>query len=450
MSKNLKNYTDPVDVINSYGADAIRLFLVHSALIKADDLRYSDDGVREVLKSIIIPLWNAYSFFVTYANIDKITAQGAPEKPVNSLDQWILSEIQTLVEKTGGALEAYDLSRAVDPILHFIDLLNNWYIRRSRRRFWRSENDNDKLEAYGALYEALKTLILVAAPFMPFTTDAIWQNLRQDSDPESVHLADFPVPAEKRRNKPLEFRMASVMSAVSIGRALRSQCNIKSRQPLRRAELVTRNNDEKKALVEMADIIREELNVKEIVFSDNEEDLVEYEVKANFRVLGKELGKDMKAAAARIENLSHAEIQSVLEGSSLSIDIQCESGIRALEITADKLDIRRNEKANLRVLNEGTLTVGLDTEITRELSMEGDIRDLIRGIQNARKEMGLEVTDRIELYVHGSDSLKEAWDRFNLLAADETLATKTAWAKADGQIEIEAGDETWFVKITKA
>jgi len=450
MSKSLRNYTDPNEVINTFGADALRLFLVHSAVVKADDLRFSDEGVRDVMKSIIIPLWNAYSFFVTYANIDKITASGASEKPVNPLDEWILSETQTLVEKTGGALEAYDLSRAVDPILRFIDLLNNWYIRRSRRRFWRKDKDSDKLEAYGALYEALKTLIMVAAPFMPFTSDAIWQNLRQGSDPESVHLADFPVPSEKRRNKPLEFRMASVMSAVYIGRALRSQCNIKSRQPLRRAELVTRDNDEKKALVEMADIIREELNVKEIVFSDNEEDLVEYEVKANFRVLGKELGKDMKAAAARIENLSHAEIQSVLEGSSLSIDIQCEGGVRALEITADKLDIRRNEKANLRVLNEGTLTVGLDTEITRELSMEGDIRDLIRGVQNARKEMGLEVTDRIELYIHGSDSLKEAWDRFNLLAADETLATKTAWTKADGQIEIEVGDEIWFVKITKA
>jgi len=450
MSKSLRNFTDPNEVINTFGADALRLFLVHSAVLKADDLRYNDEGVRDIMKSIIIPLWNAYSFFVTYANIDKVTAKSAPEKPVNPLDQWILSETQTLVEKTGGALDAYDLSRSVDPILRFIDLLNNWYIRRSRRRFWRSENDSDKLEAYGALYEALKTLIMVAAPFMPFTTDAIWQNLRQESDPESVHLADFPVPSERRRNKPLEFRMASVMSAVSIGRALRSQCNIKSRQPLRRAELVTRNNDEKKALVEMADIIREELNVKEIVFSDNEEDLVEYEVKANFRVLGKELGRDMKAAAARIENLSHAEIHSVLEGSSLSIDIQCEGGVRALEITADKLDIRRNEKANLRVLNEGTLTVGLDTEITRELSMEGDIRDLIRGIQNARKEMGLEVTDRIELYIHGSDSLKEAWDRFNLLAADETLATKTTWTKADGQIEIEAGDEIWFVKITKA
>jgi isoleucyl-tRNA synthetase len=205
--------------------------------------------------------------------------------------------------------------------------------------------------------------------------------------------------------------------------------------------------------MEMTDIIREELNVKEIVFSDNEEDLVEYEVKANFRVLGKELGKDMKAAAAKIETLSHAEIQSVIEGASLSIDIPCPDGsVKALVITADKLDIRRNEKASLRVLNNGTLTVGLDTEITRELSMEGDIRDLIRGIQNARKEMGLEVTDRIELSIHGSDSLKEAWERFGDTASAETLAVKTEWKKVEGQVPLESSDEedTWQVKITKA
>ena len=449
MSKSLRNYTDPNEVINSFGADALRLFLVHSAVVKADDLRYSDEGVREIMKSIIIPLWNAYSFFVTYANIDKVTPQGASEKPVNPLDQWILSETQTLVEKVGGALDAYDLSRAVDPILRFIDLLNNWYIRRSRRRFWRSENDSDKIEAYGTLYEALKTLITIACPFMPFLTDAIWQNLRLENEKKSVHLVDFPAVNEKRRDKALEFRMACVMSAVSIGRSLRSQYNIKMRQPLRKAEVVTRNDEEKKALVGMADIIREELNVKEIIFSDNEEALVEYEVKANFRVLGKELGKDMKAAAAKIETLGHAEIQRVIEGSSLSIDFPGEGGLRSVEITAEKLDIRRNEKANLRVLNEGTLTVGLDTEITKELSMEGDIRDLIRGIQNARKESGFSVTDRIEICVHGNDSLKEAWDRFSVTAAEETLAVKTEWAKTDGQIQIEAGDETWFVKLTK-
>jgi isoleucyl-tRNA synthetase len=456
MSKSLRNYTDPLEVINCFGADALRLFLVHSAVVKADDLRYSDEGVREVMKSIIIPLWNAYSFFVTYANIDNISPQGAPARPSNPLDQWILSEAENLAEKVGAALDAYDLSRAVDPILDFIDLLNNWYIRRSRRRFWRSAApegaaDTDKIEAYGALYDVLKTLITVAAPFMPFTTDAIWQNLRAGGDPLSVHLADYPAVREERRDRSLEFRMAAVRRAVSIGRSLRSQCNIKTRQPLRAAELVTRNPDEKKVLLEMAEIIREELNVKEVIFRDNEEDLVEYEVKANFRALGKELGKDMKAAAEKIACLSQAEIQVALEGASLSIDIDsADGGTRTVTVTADKLDIRRNEKANLRVLNEGTLTVGLDTEITRELSMEGDIRDLIRGVQNSRKEMGLSVTDRIRLTVYGSDALKEAWNSFGSTVAAETLAIETKWAKVEGQIALEAGENVWLVQIETA
>jgi isoleucyl-tRNA synthetase len=445
MSKNLRNYTDPVEAINIFGADAIRLFLVHSAVVKAEEIRYSDENVREVLKSVLIPLWNAYSFYVTYANIDKVSPRAAPENPGNPLDRWILSEAENLAEKVSGALDAYDMSRAVDPILEFIDLLNNWYIRRSRRRFWKSENDADKAEAYATLYDVLKTLIALAAPFMPFTTDAIWQNLRLEEEAESVHLADYPVPREERRDRELEYRMAAVRHAVSMGRSLRSQYNIKVRQPLRMVELVTRNPEEKKVLLEMEEIIREELNVKDVVFRDNEEDLVEYQVKANFRILGKELGKDMKAAAARIETLSQSEIQGLLEGATLAID----AAGRSVDITAEKLDIRRIEKANLRVLNEGTLTIGLDTEITEELSREGDVRDLVRGVQNLRKELGLEVTDRIRLFLHGSGRLKAAWEDFAAFVAGETLAREVLWAAVEGQDPLEAGDDQWLVKIEK-
>ncbi|MFP3042761.1 isoleucine--tRNA ligase [Treponema primitia] len=457
MSKSLKNYTDPMEVVNAFGADALRLFLIHSAVVKADDLRYSDEGVRDVMKSILIPLWNAYSFYVTYANIDKVSPAGAPDNPANPLDKWILSAAENLTEKVGAALDAYDLSRAVDPIVEFIDLLNNWYIRRSRRRFWRSENDADKSEAYGTLYDALKTLIAVAAPFMPFTTDAIWRNLRLESEKESVHLTDFPVPREERRDRELEFKMAAVQHAVSMGRSLRSQYNLKVRQPLKTVELVTRNLDEKKVLLEMEDIIREELNVKSVVFRDNEEDLVEYQAKANFRLLGKELGKDMKAAATRIEALSQSEIQGLLEGAVLSIEV---AG-RSVDITAEKLDIRRIERAKLRVLNEGTLTVGLDTELTEELSREGDVRDLVRGVQNLRKDTGLEVTDRITLVLFGSDRLKAAWEAFAEYVAAETLAKSVEWAKVDGQTPIDAGEggpsesggpnksEQWLVSLKK-
>ncbi|MDR0312728.1 MAG: isoleucine--tRNA ligase [Treponema sp.] len=455
MSKSLKNFTDPFVVINTYGADAVRLFLVHSPLIKADDLRYNDEGVKEVLKSIILPLWNAYSFFVTYANIDGANPLGAPTNPSNPLDKWILSAGESLVEKVRISMDNYDLARAVDPILEFIDNLNNWYIRRSRRRFWKSalpdgSMDFDKAEAYGVLYDALKTLITVAAPFMPFTTEAIWQNLRSENDPLSVHLADFPSPRQERRSAELEFKMAAVQHAVSMGRSLRSQYNVKVRQPLKTVELVTMDKKEKTALIEMEDIIREELNVKNVVFKDNEEDLVDYEAKANFRVLGKELGKDMKVAAEKIAGLSRNEIQGLLEGAVLSIEIVSESGSRQLEITAEKLDIRRIEKANLKVLNEGTLTVALDTEISLELSMEGDVRDLVRGVQNLRKETGLELTDRIIITLTGSDKLKSAWEAFADYAADEILASKTIWGVASNMTEIAAGDDTWRVSIEKA
>ncbi|MCL2380327.1 MAG: isoleucine--tRNA ligase [Treponema sp.] len=462
MSKSLKNYTDPVNVINLYGADAVRLFLVHSALIKADDLRYSDDGVKEVLKSIILPLWNAYSFFVTYANIDGIRPSSPPSGPSNPLDRWILSEAENLVEKTTVAMDVYDLAKAVDPILAFIDLLNNWYIRRSRRRFWKSAGpegcaDKDKTEAYETLYSVLKTLITVACPFMPFTTEAIWQNLRTPDDPQSVHLADYPVPRQERRDRDLEFRMAAVQKAISMGRALRSQYNIKIRQPLSAVELVTRNPDEKKVLLGMEDIIREELNVKNAIFRDNEEDLVEYEAKANFRVMGKELGKDMRAASEKIAALSHAQIKRILEGEALSIEVQGEDGgIRAVDITGEKLDIRRIEKANLKVLNEGTLTVGLDTQITDDLSKEGDVRDLVRGVQTLRKDSGLQVTDRITLTLGGSARLKSAWEAFAEYVASETLSAKTVWAGDTAGMpgttemtEIEAGEEKWQVHIEK-
>jgi len=457
MSKSLKNYTDPVDVINSYGADAVRLFLVHSALLKADDLNYNDEGVREVLKSIIIPLWNAYSFFVTYANIDKITPAGAPENPSNPLDKWILSVAESLVEKCGAAMDVYDLSKAIDPIVEFIDLLNNWYIRRSRRRFWKNAgpdvtSDTDKVEAYGTLYAVLKKLVQVASPFMPFTTDAIWLNIRSSLDPESVHLSDFPVVRNDRRDPDLEFRMAAVQHAVSMGRALRSQYSIKVRQPLKSVEMVTKKQEEKKVLREMEEIIREELNVKELIFRENEEELVEYEAKANFRILGKELGKDMKAAAEKIAAFGQSEIQSLLEGATLSIELSdgAQAERRQVDITAEKLDIRRLEKPNLKVLNEGTLTVALNTEITEELSKEGDVRDLVRGVQNLRKESGLEVTDRIKLTLTGSGRLKSAWEAFSDYVSSEILSSQMVWAEADNMVEIEAGDEKWRVKIEKA
>lgn len=448
MSKSLRNFTDPNEVINKFGSDALRLFLIHSSVVRADDLKYSDDGVRDVLKGILIPLWNSYSFYVTYANIDGISPEKAPENPSNPLDRWILSSAQKLIKDVTEALDAYDLSKAVDPIVSFIDELNNWYIRRSRRRFWRSENDNDKNEAYGSLYTVLKILTKVAAPFIPFVTENIYQNLKQEDEPESVHLCDYPVYNPSYRDEELEFKMDTVQKAVSMGRSLRYQFNLKIRQPLRSVELVTRNPKEKNVLLEMEDSIREELNVKNVVFHEKEDELVEYRAKANFRVLGKELGGLMGEAAGKIQSLGQNEILSILDGGVLSLDV----GDRTVELTEDKIIVDRLEKEHLKVLNEGTLTVGLDTLLTKELIQEGQVRDLIRGIQNLRKEKGLDVTDRIRLFVSGSKSMEEGFESFKEFISSETLASDICWVeedKADGFVPVETNEEFWKVNLEK-
>ena len=452
MSKSLRNYTDPVDAINQYGADAIRLFLMHSAVVKADEIRYSDDGVRDVLKSIIIPLWNSYYFFITYANIDKVSPTGHmfdDKLPSNPLDAWLLSITQNLVKEVSAALDDYDLSGAIDPIVAFIDELNNWYIRRSRRRFWKSENDSDKAEAYEALYIALKTLCKVAAPFVPFITEAMYQNLKNQDDPESVHLCDYPTPASAWLNEELEFKMGTVQKAVSMGHSLRNTFNLKNRQPLASVALVTRNANEKKVLAEMEDCIREELNVKEVIFHEREDELVEYKAKANFKVLGKELGGLMKQAAALIAELTSEQIQSILEGTKLTIEVEGKS----VELDTDKVIVERFEKDDLKVLNEGTLTVGLDSKITDELKKEGYVRDLIRGIQNQRKESGFNVTDRINLSVCGDQVLKAAYEMFKDFIASETLAQNIQWTDspaAANSTSIEADDKKWSITIEKA
>lgn len=452
MSKSARNFPDPMEVMNEFGADALRLFLMHSACVKAEDLRYSDTGVKEVLKNVIIPLWNSYSFFVTYANIDKVRPVQAPENPENPIDRWILSETQGLVQQVSEQLDLYDLQKGINPIVEFIDLLNNWYIRRSRRRFWRpeSKNDVDKRQAYETLYSVLITLVQVAAPFIPFITEEIYGNLKAKGLPESVHLTDFPVYDPGRRDVELEQKMKLTRQAVSMGRALRTLHNLKIRQPLKALHLVTKDQQEKRILIEMEDLIKDELNVRSVVFRENEEELVVYTAKPNYRVLGKRLGKDMKAAAARIEGLSMREIQSLLEGATLSMEIgRGDTALRVFDLTEEGVIIARTEKENLKVLNEGSLTVALDPELSDELIQEGMARDLVRGIQNLRKEMDLEVTDRIELFLFGSQRVKEAVEANEGSLKYDTLAVSWQWKKHDRAVEIECGQEKCLVYLKK-
>ncbi|MBO7638537.1 MAG: class I tRNA ligase family protein, partial [Treponema sp.] len=393
--------------------------------------------------------WNSYSFFVQYANIDGITCTGHEfdsKLPDNPLDRWILSVAQKMVKDVTEALDNYDLSAAIDPWLSFIDQINNWYIRRNRRRFWKSGSDSDKLEAYGALYSALKTFTLTASPFIPFLTETMWLNLRTDEDKESVHLMDYPVYDERFRDQQLEFQMETVQKAVSMGRSLRNQFNIKNRQPLASVALVTRNADEKKVLQDMEDTIAEELNVKKVIFHEREDELVEYKAKANFRVLGKQLGPKMKLAAGEIEKLSNEQIAAILDGQKLSISVQDQD----VDLSSENVIVERFEKEDLKVINEGTLTVGLDTKISEELKLEGYARDLVRGIQNSRKESGLEITDRINLSVSGDEELKAAFVQFKDFVAGETLSTSAQWVDSiDGGFTAETEEKTWTFKFDK-
>ncbi len=445
MSKSERNFSDPVEIINKFGADALRMFLMNSAVVKAEDLKFSDEGVKEVLKSFIIPFWNAYSFFVTYATIDKFSPKGLNESPENPLDRWILSESENLVTNVTENLEAYDLNRAINFIVRFIDLLNNWYIRRSRRRFWRSENDMDKLQAYETLYAVLLKVIHVAAPFIPFLTEEIYQNLKTPQMPESIHLADYPIADDTMRDPDLEKKMEITRHAVSMGRALRSIHSLKIRQPLKTIYLVTKDLEERRILREMEDIIREELNVRNVQFKDNEESLVEYKAKANFKVLGRKLGKQMKAAARKIETLSMEEIQSLLEGAILHLDF--DGG--AVDLDSESIVVQRFEKENMKVLNEGSLTVALDSEITEELLKEGAVRDIIRSIQSLRKDRGLQVTDRIILYLDGNEWFRSAVEAYEDHLVQETLTETIQWLKRESSVSIEIGNGVCSVDLEK-
>jgi isoleucyl-tRNA synthetase len=445
MSKSARNYSDPVQVINTFGADALRLFLMNSGVVRAEDLKYSDDGVKEVLKQVILPLWNAYSFYVTYANIDQVAPTEPPSNPDNPLDRWILSELNSLIEKVTNSLDSYDLQKAVEPLVAFIDQLNNWYIRRSRRRFWRSENDNDKEQAYQTLHTVLLELVKVAAPFIPFISEEIYQNLKPEGAPESVHLCEYPVIDTARRDLILERKMHTTQEAVRMGRAIRSLHNLKIRQPLNGLHLVTKDREEKNILIEMEDIIREELNVKEVIFRDNEEDLVEYSAKANYRTLGKVLGKDMKLAADKIQQLTASDIMGLMDGATLSLDV----ADRSIDITLDDILVQREEKQGLKVLNEGSLTVALDPVVTQDLKQEGLVRDLIRGIQNLRKDSGFEVSDRILLQLHLKNELLEAVQTFEEYLAEEVLAQSVIYSTSPLDVSLDSGDISCTVNITK-
>jgi len=421
MSKSKKNYPDPNYLLNSYGADAVRLYMIDSPLVKAEDLRFSETGVKEILKSLLIPLWNSYSFFVTYANVDN----WSPEKYVGKnvelsdpLDKWIFSVLQTLIKDSIKAMDDYDLNKAVAPFINFIEQLTNWYIRRSRRRFWKSENDKNKEEAYYTLYTILIEFSKVIAPFLPFISETIYQNLRTSDMPESVHLCEYPSYSEEIRDNHVEERMSAIQSAVYMGRALRAKQQLKIRQPLKTMYVVTKDDTLRAHVEEVQDIVIEELNVKEVIFSDKEENLVDVSAKANFKVLGKKLGKSMRGVALEIEKFTAEQIYSMEAGNSIKIEFNSE----VFEINYDDILIQRSEKEGMIVETQNGMTVAIDTELTPELIEEGFAREFVNKIQNMRKEADFEITDKISISYNTTEALKQALVKNEEYIKSETLA----------------------------
>ena len=409
MSKRLRNYPDPTKMLDTYGADAVRLYMIYSPVVRAENLKFSENGVKQLMRDLLIPWWNAYSFFVTYANVDKFDdAEVVYPESDNVLDKWIVSSMETLIADVTAAMDAYDLQRSIRPFVRFIEDLTNWYIRRSRRRFWKSTNDGDKLCAYRTLRYVLVQLAKVAAPFTPFIAEEIYRNLKGAGDPDSVHLCDFPKANAAARDLALERRMAAVQTVVELGRRLRADNDLKVRQPLSALRLAGAD------VAGLEDLIEDELNVKAVQFVADETELCDVSFKANFKTLGKKCGPKMKVVAAAIAAMKSFTGSATVEG---------------VELSSEDVLVTRTPKAGLVVASEGEVVVGLETALSPELVAEGIAREFVSHVQAMRKEADFEVTQRIAVTVETDAEAKAALEVHLDYVKNETLAREFSFAE---------------------
>lgn len=444
MSKRLRNYPDPTEVIHKYGADAIRLYMLNSPAVKADDLCFSESGVELVLRQVLIPFWNAFTFFNTYARIYNWKSKPVTTKPDAVIDQWILSLLNKLIHDVEEGMDKYDLSHAVGPFVHFIDQLTNWYIRRSRRRFWEDQDTPDRAQAFATLYHVLIELTKIAAPFVPFISDAIYQNLRDDKMAQSVHLCDYPVYHAEMRNHDLEISMDAVQTIVSLGHALRKEHKLKVRQPLATAHIVSSDEKILNFLKDQQHLIADELNVKKVILSTDEKQFVSLKAKPNFRVLGKKVGKLMKAAQTIIDGFDQKQLVALMNGENVSIEL----GGDDIVLTPEDVQVERQVKEGLIASNAGTMTIVLDTQLSNELILEGLAREIVNKVNTMRRENDFEVTDRIKIKIQTTDKVKECFKQFGDYIKGEVLATEVLFEKCEGT-EWDLNGESTVIAITR-
>ena len=422
MSKSKKNGVDPMVLLDSVGADATRwhFYTCSSPWLPT---RLGIKNVQETQRGFLSTLWNVYSFYVLYAEIDQFNPlQYASFKTGNIMDKWIISKLNTLVKEVDDKLAHYDITSAALQIEGFTDELSNWYVRRNRERFWSENLTDDKIGAYVTLYKVLTTLIKVAAPFVPFMTDEIYQNLVVGLDknaPESVHLCLWPEVDENAINKELEKEMDLAYKIVKLGRSARNSANIKNRQPLSEM-LISIDNLPKY----YEDIVKEELNVKKVELGAEMSKYVDFEIKPNLPVLGKEYGKLIPQIRTKLAEMNQMDLATkVKNGKSEYIEI----GDTQIELTADNLLVTMQGKEGFAFSGEGEIGVILETTITPELRKEGYVRELLSKVQNMRKDKGFEVLDNINLYVAGSEELEAVIKENEELIKHDTLAKKVVY-----------------------
>jgi isoleucyl-tRNA synthetase len=438
MSKRLRNYPDPEVVINKFGADAVRLYMLNSPAVKADDLRFSEKGVEHILRQVLIPFWNSFVFLSTYASIYHWTPKVLEKRPEALIDRWILSVTQKLILDVEGAMDQYDLSRAVEPLVGFVDQLTNWYIRRCRSRFWTDEDTSDRQHAFATLYTVLLDLAKIAAPFIPFLTDAIYRELRTEKMPESVHLCDYPAYQKMFRDEELEKEVKAAQAAVSLGHAIRKEHKIKVRQPLAKAHLITSNRELLASLEKQTQLIADELNVKTVELHSDESHFVQWLVKPNFPVLGKKIGKLMPEAQKIMQKFDRKQIQALVSGQTVSVMI----GDVSVDLEKEDVQIERKVKEGLAAGNEGELTVALDVALTEELLLEGLARELINKINTMRREIGFKVTDRIVVHIQTTPRVEQCLALYQQAIAAEVLAVDFKIGACEGTAWDLNGEET--------
>ena len=409
MSKRLGNATDPFETLATYGADATRWYMISNAN-PWDNLKFDLEGIEEVKRKFFGTLYNTYAFFTLYANIDKfsysepnVEIQDRPE-----IDRWILSELNSLVEKVDAFYTEYEPTKAARAISEFTqEYLSNWYVRLSRRRFWKGEYQQDKISAYQTLYTCMVTIAKLGAPIAPFFMDRLYLDLNSVTNKEafeSVHLANFPSADSSLINKDLERKMGQAQTISSLVLSLRAKEKIKVRQPLQKIMIPVNSPAQREEILAISDLIKHEVNVKEVELLEDASDILVKQIKPNFKALGPRFGKDMKLIANSIQKLQANDIKQIEEKGVLDIEINGKS----IRLQLDDVEITSQDIEGWLVANQGAMTVALDVTISEPLRAEGIARELVNRIQNLRKDSGFEVTDRIEVFLQADKNIENA------------------------------------------